>query len=101
VKLREHLRSHFEQEEAGGYMEESIARVPRLAAAVKAVLGDHPVLLVELDRLIELLAVPEGSPAFWERVDRGYEGFARHLVAHEKSENAVVQEGYNEDLGLV
>jgi hypothetical protein len=27
--------------------------------------------------------------------------FSAHMTAHERSENAVVQEGYNEDLGLM
>ena len=98
--LREHLAAHFLQEERGGFIEESIARMPRLAAAAAGVLGDHPRLLAELDRLIERLAVPDISPASWARAGHDFEDFCGHLLAHERNENAVVQEGYNEDLGL-
>jgi hypothetical protein len=34
-------------------------------------------------------------------VGRAFEQFAANMSAHERDENRVVQEGYNEDLGLV
>ncbi len=99
ASLREHLQSHFAQEEAGGFLEESIARVPRLAAAARRVMADHAALLEELDGLIETLAAPD-SAAARDRVADGCERFMQHMLDHERSENAIVQEGYNEDLGL-
>lgn len=99
--LRGHLGGHFAQEEAGGFLEESITRMPRLAKAMKAVLDEHPGLLVELDQLIEMLGrvdIPSGT---WGQAAHDFEQFSQHLVAHERNENAVVQAGYNEDLGLV
>ncbi len=100
ASLREHLHKHFAQEEEGGYLEESITRMPRLARAVEAVLADHPDLLAELDGLIERLSRPDIAKLSWEKADRDFAAFAQHLLAHERNENAVVQEGYNEDLGL-
>lgn len=100
VALREHLAAHFLQEERGGFLEDSIARLPRLAAAATATLREHPGLLAELDRLIECLAAPDIQPSSWVRAGRDFEEFCGHLVAHERNENAVVQEGFNEDLGL-
>ena len=43
--LSDYLHRHFAQEERGGYLEESITRMPRLSPAVKNVLAEHPVLL--------------------------------------------------------
>jgi len=100
VTLRHHLHSHFAEEESGGHLEESVSRMPRLNGAVKAVLAEHPALLAELDALILRLARREMPHASWEQAVRDFEAFARHLMAHERGENAVVQEGYNEDLGL-
>ena len=100
VTLRDHLHSHFAEEELGGHLEESVSRMPRLNGAVKAVLAEHPGLLMELDALILRLARPDIPQTAWEQATRDFEAFARHLMAHERSENAVVQEGYNEDLGL-
>ncbi len=98
--LHDHLHRHFVQEECGGFLEESRTRMPRLSPAVKAVLAEHPVLLAELDRLIETVAAADISPLAWQQAGRDFECFADHLTAHERNENAVVQEGYNEDLGL-
>jgi hypothetical protein len=98
--LYDYLRRHFGQEESGGYLEESISRMPRLSLAVKAVLAEHPVLLGELERLIETVATADISPLSWQQAGHDFDCFADHLSAHERNENAVVQDGYNEDLGL-
>jgi len=99
--LRSHLAAHFIQEERGGFLEESINRMPRLSAAVRAIIGQHPVLLAELDRLIDRLEAAPEDPGPWARAEHDFEAFAQNMNAHERSENSVVQEGYNEDLGLV
>jgi len=98
--LREHLRTHFELEEHGGFMEESIARMPRLAPAVAAVMREHPALLAELDALVARLSAGDVSAEAWVRAGREFERFSATMREHERSENAVVQQGYNEDLGL-
>lgn len=100
VELRDHLHSHFRQEEAGGFMEESLARMPRLARAARAVLGQHPALLAEIDRLIATLPASAALPSDWNRAAADFERLADQILDHERQENAVVQEGYNEDLGL-
>lgn len=99
--LRQHLARHFQQEERGGFMEESLARMPRLSRAVRAVLGEHPALLADLDGLLERLAARDSGAEAWRQAGHDFAAFASRLLAHERNENAVVQEGYNEDLGLV
>lgn len=101
AQLREHLRVHFEQEESGGFLEESIARMPRLAPAATAIMREHPALLAQLDALMKTLAGGDISGETWARAGRDFERFAITMQAHERNENAVVQEGYNEDLGLL
>ncbi|MFM9059889.1 MAG: hemerythrin domain-containing protein [Planctomycetaceae bacterium] len=98
--LREHLAVHFLQEERGGFIEESITRLPRLSAAAAAAVREHPALLAEIDGLIERLAVADIPVSSWTRAGRDFEDFCGHLLAHERNENAVVQAGFNEDLGL-
>lgn len=100
ANLQEHLARHFTQEEEGGFLEESLARMPRLAPAARSVLDEHPHLLAELDGLLERLAVRDIDSNTWQQAGHAFEAFASHLLAHERNENAVVQEGYNEDLGL-
>ena len=120
--LRCHLHDHFSQEECGGFMEEAVARIPRLSAAMQSILGQHPDLLAELDHVIAGLESAPDAPGSWWTAGRdqesspdmkivtppgswftartAFEAFANHMSAHEQRENAVVQEGYCEDLGL-
>jgi hypothetical protein len=99
--LRDHLAEHFSLEERGGFLEESIARMPRLGAAVGAIMRQHPLLLAELDRIIAGLSSSGGEAESWRQAGSDFEAFTTHMREHERNENAVVQEGYNEDLGLV
>lgn len=98
--LQEHLGEHFAQEEQGGFLEEAVTRVPRLGRRMEEILQQHPPLLAELDSLTEALADSHLTVADWKEIAQQFETFVGHLQAHERSENAVVQEGYNEDLGL-
>lgn len=98
--LRDHLAAHFVQEERGGFLEESVTRVPRLSALVRSILAQHPALLEELDGLVATVATASDADA-WSRAARSFAAFEDRMHAHERLENTVVQDGYNEDLGLV
>lgn len=100
LDLRDHLRDHFEQEEKGGFLEESIARMPRLSGAAREVVAEHPRLLAELDTLLDSLPMRDISREAWDAAIRRFATFTDHLLAHERNENAVVQQGYNEDFGF-
>ena len=106
--LRNHLHDHFEQEEGEGFLEEAVTRVPRLSSSAVSIIGEHQTLLAQLDRIIAMLKPkPTGADedptpaASWLQIDREFEAFAEHMQAHERRELILVQEGYNEDLGLV
>ena len=98
--LRDHLAEHFRQEETGGFIEESLARLPRLAAEARQVLSEHPDLLAEADRLIEQSSRGDIPATGWTTLCHDVDQFASRLLDHERRENNVVQQGYNEDLGL-
>ena len=100
LELRDHLRDHFVQEEQGGFLEESIARMPRLSMAAREVMAEHPRLLTELDALVEKLPAQDVRDDSWDEAAYGFAAFTAHLLAHERNENAVVQQGYNEDFGF-
>ncbi len=90
-----------QQEEEGGFLEESLARLPRLASAAREVLAEHPDLLDEADRLIERTSRGDIPAQGWATLCHDVDRFATRLLDHERRENRVVQQGYNEDLGLV
>jgi hypothetical protein len=68
---------------------------------VGAIMRQHPLLLAELDRIIAGLSSSGGEAESWRQAGSDFEAFTTHMREHERNENAVVQEGYNEDLGLV
>ncbi len=105
--LRDHLGDHFRREEEGGFLEESQTRLPRLSGEVRSLLAEHSGLLAELDalavrfaNLIERLPLGDSAAEDWRGLAEAFESFSLHLVDHERHENMIVQQGYNEDLGL-
>lgn len=100
--LRGHLADHFRAEESGGFIEEAVARMPRLGSAATEVLGQHRDLLADLDRMVDRFADVGEAPCTeaWRGMHEAFDAFMRRMQAHERAENAVVQQGYNEDLGL-
>lgn len=63
-------------------------------------LAEHPGLLDEADRLIERTSRGDISGSGWATFCQDVDRFATRLLDHERRENSVVQQGYNEDLGL-
>jgi hypothetical protein len=94
------LHEHFAKEEHGGFLEESVARMPRLGKGAAAIMKQHPALLAELDNVLAGLPSSVDEAEAWLQASRDFEAFTTHMLAHERSENAILQEGYNEDLGL-
>ena len=76
--------------------------MPRLGSAATEVLGQHGALLTDLDRIVDRFADAGEAPcaAAWRDMHEAFDVFMHRMQAHERAENAVVQQGYNEDLGL-
>lgn len=100
--LRGRLAGHFRQEEEGGLLEESVARIPRLAADAALVLAEHPRLLADLDAITARFGAADDAPCAdaWRGARAAFAAFVERMQAHERAENDVVQQGYNEDLGI-
>jgi predicted nucleic acid-binding Zn-ribbon protein len=86
--LRSELSAHFAEEEAGGCLEEAVARCPSLGPEVKALMGEHPELARALE---ELLARMKSQTPDEEARQQQFEAFAAALKAHECAENRVLQ----------
>jgi len=100
AELRHHLAEHFTQEEDGGYLEEAVARVPRLGTCVAMLEKQHPELLAEIDRVIACAAVQPATAEQRQQIGADFARFARNLLRHEDIENRMLQEGFNDDLGM-
>ena len=77
----------------------SFLKLSAAATAAREVVAEHPRLLAELDTLVDKLPTQDVRDDSWDEAAHGFAAFTEHLLAHERNENAVVQQGYNEDFG--
>ena len=66
--LRDLLRRHIAQEMTGGYLEEAVARVPRLARDADAIERQHPDLLRDAAALVNIAKNSTPSLDAWKRL---------------------------------
>ena len=99
-ELLRRMDAHFRQEAAGGYLEEAVARAPRLATMADALEREHPQLYAAVERLLKAAAELDVSSEAWGQIAAEYGEFARCMLAHEANENRLLQQGFNADPAL-
>jgi hypothetical protein len=99
-ELRDFLEYHLAQEAFGGYLEDAVARLPRLGTVADEIERQHPLLLAELDALLVSAKTAEPTVARWHELGEAVAAFARRLMEHEAAENRILQQGFNEDPAL-
>lgn len=98
--LQDYLAAHFAQEEKGGYLEEALSLVPTFTHEATVLEKQHGPLL---DELGEVLKLAEHGLKDAKRVGQVCEAFVRFtksLLAHEASENQIVQAAAGRDLEI-
>jgi len=98
-QLRDQMDAHFLLEATGGYLEEAVARLPRLSPELMQVQRQHAQLLSEVESLMELAGESSISIGAWKHIARQYALFAQQMLDHEAAETRLLQEGFNEDAG--
>lgn len=98
--LRMRLDQHFHREKADGYLDEAVATLPRLATEVNQIKSQLPILLDELDELLDNSRQGIPTAVAWNRIAEQYRDFALHLLQNEAAENRLLQIGYNEEFDL-
>lgn len=95
--LDEELREHFAREEAGGFLEEAVTRRPALNHEGERLIREHSELLDELAALRNTACKAVRDPAAWPTALAEFNALCRKLCEHERSENQLIQRGYNVD----
>jgi hypothetical protein len=95
--LRKTLQVHFEEEEAGGVLEEAICRLPRLTAEWHVLELQHGGLLDKLDGVIEMVENQGFSGRGAEQIMHCFHAFAEMLYDHEMAETRLLEAGFNVD----
>jgi hypothetical protein len=93
--FNQQMRSHFEMEEDGGYMEEAVARLPVLSHNADKLITEHAILRMAIDHLVKHLDTVGDSAAEWNSCREEFQRFANQIAAHESNENWLLHEGFN------
>lgn len=99
-QLSELVENHFRHEEKGGYLKVAVERAPRLSPRAEALREQHDLLQEEIDKLRMLVHSGVESPSWWARIREDLRQFAQRLHSHEEAENDLVQEAFNDDIGV-
>ena len=99
TELEDRLECHFAHEEMEGYFAEIIAAAPWLATQVDALRKQHAEFLQALHRLGRHLDSPGRRPSWPEEMGVEFSAFLTRFVEHERSENRLLHETYNRDVG--
>jgi len=91
--LEGHLRSHFEHEERGGYLEEALALAPHFANRAARLVGEHSQFLQMVREMHDAT-----SDCGWEAVAGHFQDFTHRFVEHEADENRLVQDAMLRDI---
>ena len=98
--LRDQLARHFAQEEAGGYLEEAIVRLPQIAPQAKVLQRQHRDFLDRANAMLADAETGDSAANALLKLKADYVAFAKRLEAHEAAENVLLQRAFNEDLGI-
>ena len=99
AQLCQRLKTHFEEEEAGGFFADITQQAPRLSREVDTLCEEHTKLLDEAVELAEKSGHCQDTDAWWNTIEQEYEQLRKQLLHHESDENLLLQQAYNEDIG--
>lgn len=94
IRLRDDLDRHYAEEEAGGTLEEAVARCPSLAADVRRVEKEHAELRRKMDELVAKAQRLCQTPTQFDEVARDFAALTAWLHRHEKEENRILLYGF-------
>jgi hypothetical protein len=94
--LQDELAQHFAEEDAGGCMEEAMARCPAVAERCRALCAEHSVLLREMSALIDEYHAEAQRRARW---GDDFHQLTERLFQHEREENEILQRAFGVGYG--
>lgn len=99
-RLRDAMREHMKDEEAGAIFRALPQRHPRLAAPLSRLESEHPALLTNIGDVLDRARALERPELFELReLNARAQLFVARLRRHEAAENEIVLEAYWDDLG--
>jgi hemerythrin len=93
--LRNRLQAHFAREEAGGYLDEAISRMPRLASKADRLQRQHAQFVTWADRILQRAVVAEPWQSAWEELRDEFSRLAARIETHEYAEDELLSKAFN------
>lgn len=92
--LRDQLKSHFAEEEAGGCLEEAVTRCPSLARDTNTIFQEHHLL----DQLLcRLQSQVSDSAAMPTDIQASWQAFYNKIRAHEAAETRLLRTAFGHE----
>ena len=99
VEMSGELAEHFRLEEDGGYFDDAVAVAPRLIEQANRLRHQHGELRERLDSLLQTVESTQATDGSADEIRHSTREFIFELVEHERSENLMVTEAYQQDIG--
>jgi hypothetical protein len=96
--LGDRLVKHFALEEEGDYFADAVMRSPQLIARANDLMAQHPKMCTAVRDLAEVSTRLDPA-AWWEETSQRFARFKVELLRHERLEDGLLQEAYNQDIG--
>ena len=97
--LQVHALDHFSHEEQDGLFERIAAHAPRLSEEALDLKQQHQALAETLERVVESVKLDGWNPRRAEETSNRFTEFLLQFDEHEESENRLLQEAYDRDVG--
>lgn len=98
-ELGDRLVRHFALEEEGGYFSEALLHSPRLVDQANALMAQHPKMCAQADVLCQVAGAASNAETWWTNTRQRFRAFKEELLRHERAEDGLMQEAYQQDLG--
>ena len=103
TRLRDQLATHFSLEEAFGYFDDPIDLAPRLSDTAESLLREHRKLQARISELVTFAWALHNRGALkvaFDQVAREFNGFHADLKRHERREQLLILQAYDDDIGV-
>ena len=103
ARLRDQLAMHFTLEEAFGYFDDPMEAAPRLLERAEVLRSEHAPLFLDICQLVERAEELMDGRATAQRLKRlaaDFRSFYARFQKHEESENALILEAFDDDIGV-
>ena len=100
AEFAEHVQAHFvHEEEEEGFFDALVEQAPRLKLRADALIEEHAEMSRELARLQRHAKPGVASAEWWSTLSEEFDSFWQLFRRHERTENDLVQEAFNDDIG--